>query len=556
MDAFNLYSIILSVTAVVLFFLAAKNLRGLGKNSDRKSFSILLYAIIAIAVSTAICGVFVFVQRDLIIANIFITVNSLLLLIFVPVAVKAQQQELYEALKKENETNKYIAKLENTPLEESNRTQHILLTSRTLLNRTAASITGKKDISDIIYNYAATAFKDDLRADGVVLLIANGNDEIFSVKALIGNFPPPYKLPDDLVIKEDRVISNFKHAEFNYGETIFSRVAKSGTVLLIQEGSKSDLLPDNGEESFLQHGSLIFFPLISNEEIIGIIAVSRSANKPVFEKYDVKMGENLAGYVSEIINLGLTINEANVSAEIENIKDTASKIQSILLPKDFKKIPYLNISEYFLQAKGTCSDYYDVIPYKDKVLTVMSDVAGKSVLAAMIMIMIRAILYLIINSAKNTEDILNWMNKGITGKISIDHFARISIISYDPKQKTLEFVGAGTQSIMIWRKESKKIELFQQNTDPIGIDANSKYKSRTLPFNDGDVLAVYTDGIVETLNNSGEQYGIKRLASIIADNNADGPKEITKKIEQDIATFIGKKTIHDDHSLLIIKVKK
>ena len=289
--------------------------------------------------------------------------------------------------------------------------------------------------------------------------------------------------------------------------------------------------------------------------LVGVAAVSRNPDNVPFSENEVKIGEYLSDFAAEMINLTLNISEASEHAEIENITDTVAKIQRILLPKNLKKVPGLEIGEYFLQERGICSDYYDVIVQQKRVFIVLADVAGKSIQSAIIMIMIRAILYLITNTDQNTESILDWLNKGITGKIDIDHFASISLLSYEQKTNTIEFIGAGNQAMMIWNNEKNKIELFQQKTDPIGIDVRSTYKSIKIPLHEGDVAALYTDGIIETLNKAGEQYGAARLAKLIADNHSKNSKDIVNKIKNDMTSFIGKAQTHDDRTLLIIKAR-
>ncbi|AGT43989.1 GAF domain-containing SpoIIE family protein phosphatase [Treponema pedis] len=470
-------------------------------------------------------------------------------------ACKLYFKEQAEACEKERQNEAYITKLKNSPAEESKQAQKLLQTSRILLNRTSGMITGKKDISSEMYENIVKVFLEELGADGAVILIADSLEETLAVKAIKGRFPPPYKLPADVVHKEDHVATNFKYAEFKLDESVFGEVLMQGNMRLIKTGEGKNILPDNGEEPFLQYGSLMFFPLIANNRAVGVVAVSRSPGSKSFEESDSKIGENLAAYTAEIVNLTITLNEANESAEIENITETAAEIQSILLPKNLRKIQQLDIGEHFVQVKGICSDYYDVITKGNKTFIITADVAGKSVHSAIIMVMLRSILYLVTSAKNSTEFILDTLNKGITGKIEIDHFASVSILCYEEGNDTLEFIGAGNQALMLWKKSANKIELFKQNTDPIGVDMNSSYKSKTISFERGDIAALYTDGMVETVNSLGEQYGIRRLASVIAANTSEKSKDIAANVKKDMESFMGKTKAHDDQTLLIIKTR-
>ena len=556
-DIFYFYtSAALSLSTIIVMFILIKMLEIGKKQGKGSAFPLLIkpcviagFVVIGSSMAAALSKIGLFLN-----AGLF--VNAFVFMVYSRRALRAYAAEIKEHEAREEKFIADITALKNLPSEKVDRAESLIVLSQKLLHKTAALITNKGDMADGVYGGVAEAFKEELCADGAVILVADGFDDVFTVKALTGKFLPPYKLPEDVPPKEDRVFTNFKHAEFEINETsIFGKTALGGKSIFVGQQEAAGLLPDNGDAPFLQHGSSIFFPLVSGGGMVGIAAVSRSADKEPFEPYDVDLGEKFSGYVAEIVNLIATVNDANESAEIENITDTASKIQKILLPKNLKKNPSLDIGEYFLQARGICSDYYDVIIQQNRTFIIVADIAGKSVQSAIVMVMLRAILYLITNTNQSTESILDWLNKGITGKIDIDHFASVSLLCYDPKKRSLEFIGAGNQAMMLYKKAEKKIEIFQQKTDPIGVDVRSSYKSRIIPLEDGDTALLYTDGLVECLNAAGEPYGVKRLASLIAENSDKPSKAVAEKIKTGIQTFLGKAVQRDDHTVLVIKPK-
>ena len=557
-DFLDFYALVTLSVLTALSLLLLIRIAIINKNKARevsRPFVLLTYSSLVSALIISISAAASIVFKSYFILNIGLLAVVIVFAVYMTLSENLYLRNQIEKIKRDKANAYYIKELKNLPSEEYLRARKTINTARLMIQKINKLIVGKKDISSDMFTYLAESFLTDLSADGAVVLAVQSFEEVLAVKALAGTFPPPYKLPDDLAHKEDHVFSNFKHAQFEMGESIFAEAVSEGKPFLIKNGKDSPLLPNNGNEKFLQHGSLIFFPLIVNTVVVGVAAVSRNPDNVPFSENEVKIGEYLSDFAAEMINLTLNISEASEHAEIENITDTVAKIQKILLPKNLKKVPSLEIGEYFLQERGICSDYYDVIVQQKRVFIVLADVAGKSIQSAIIMIMIRAILYLITNTDQNMEAILDWLNKGITGKIDIDHFASISLLSYEQKTNTIEFIGAGNQAMMIWNNEKNKIELFQQKTDPIGIDVRSKYNSIKIPLHEGDVAALYTDGIIETLNAAGEQYGAARLAKLIADNHSDHSKDIVNKIKNDMISFIGKAQTHDDRTLLIIKAK-
>ena len=192
---------------------------------------------------------------------------------------------------------------------------------------------------------------------------------------------------------------------------------------------------------------------------------------------------------------------------------------------------------------------------KDRLFCITADIAGKSIHSCIVMVMIRSLLYLITNTPQSTQSLLDILNKGITGKISIDHYASISLLTYIPAEKSIEYVNAGTQSLLLWKGKAKKLVRLEQKTDPLGVDTKSVYTCKKLRVEKGDIAVLFTDGVVETLNERGEPFGLKALAELLASSVQSPAKEITDKINKQIKTFMGKVSPHDDQTVMIIKVK-
>ncbi|GAB1457209.1 hypothetical protein MASR2M48_25170 [Spirochaetota bacterium] len=90
---------------------------------------------------------------------------------------------------------------------------------------------------------------------------------------------------------------------------------------------------------------------------------------------------------------------------------------------------------------------------------VIGDVAGKGVSAALIMVMIRSILHLITNTNKDIATVLDWVNRGITGKIDMDHYATLGMVAINLVSGEMEYVNASHQCIaLVYRRASDTIE--------------------------------------------------------------------------------------------------
>lgn len=393
-------------------------------------------------------------------------------------------------------------------------------------------------------------------ADGGIVFLTDDFEDIIAAKSFSGKFPPPYKLPQDLPHKQIRVETNIRYVQFNLGETIFGEVAASGKPVLIEHGDQDSRIYANGPEDFLKPGSYIIVPLMIKDRVVGVAGIARLPESKIFTEDDFRIAVAIANYAGAAINNVYSVQEILERADLEREASIASQIQKTLHPKRLPDLPEIGFGSFFNATKGVCGDYYDIIlARRDRIAVAIADVAGKGIQSSMVMIMLRSILHLVTNTTKTAGTILDWVNKGITGKIDMDHYATLAFLSYSPDTQTIEYASAGHQPMLIWRATTKTMETVRQKTDPIGVERSSVYTELKLTVTKGDIIILYTDGLIETLNQEGRQYGVESLSKVVAENNSLTAKEIASEVKHNIQAFVGSASIHDDQTLVVLKIK-
>src|SRR5690606_18250343 len=132
-------------------------------------------------------------------------------------------------------------------------------------------------------------------------------------------------------------------------------------------------------------------------------------------------------------------------------------------------------------------------------------------------------------------------------------FATLSYFTYDPDTHQLEYSNAGHHPLIVHRTSDKAVERVDSPGLPIGLEREAKYERRTVELHPGDVVMVYTDGIIEAMNPEGEQYEEERLQTVFRDNAQKDADEILTAIRSDIERFVGPAKQHDDQTLIIMK---
>lgn len=543
-------TIFLAISVICCLFFIIRAIKNRKSTQVMRVYNIILAILMLLSIAAA--GYFRYISFPF--SSLALGILCFILLAVVAANDMMYRQE-YAALKTE------IALLQEElinaqrPDETAIRAKELLPVGNTFLIKAAEAIRHRTDIAGIL-GFINKIMIERLFADGGVILTIGEVEDVLSVKAYGGSYPPPYKLPDDVPHRQEQVATNFRYAEFPLNNSFFGEAAHSAKPILIANAQEDDRIVINGEEPFLLPGSLLTLPMVYRDTVVGLISLSRSTEHAPFTDSDVQIGEILASYATAALRLIYDLQEESELNTIENETDIASRIQKVLLPKKLIDTADLSFSVLFNQAKGVCSDYYDIIQnQKDRLFCITADVAGKSIHACIVMVMIRSLLYLITNTTQNTQSILDILNKGITGKISIDHYASISLLAYIPVEKSIEYVNAGTQSLLLWKASTKKLVRLEQKSDPIGVDSKSVYTCKKIQVEKGDIAVLFTDGVVETLNERGESFGLKALAELLAANATSPAKAITEKINKQIKTFIGKTSPHDDQTVMIIKVK-
>lgn len=433
---------------------------------------------------------------------------------------------------------------------------NLLNINRDFMVQAAEAFTSEKGINNL-YDYITTTIIKTVNADGGALLMVDDFEDVIAVKAFSGDFPPPYKLPNDLPHKPIRVSTNFKFASFPLRENIFGEIATAGKPELITKPELDERIFQNGPEEFLECGSYLFIPIKAGDAVIGLLCLARKHGNTLFNEIDLSNATTLCDFAAASIKNVISVREIVEHSEITKEADIACRIQETLHPAKLPVLSGMNLGVFWNPAEGVCGDCYDIIPSrKDRVSFMLCDVTGKGTTSMLIMIMLRAMLRLLVNTKQTAGTILSWANRGIAGESSnADHFASCTLINYNPQEKEIEYASGGSTPILLYEAETDTVTTISQPGGPVGVDKTFEYSNTVRKVKTGDIIITYTDGLVETLNERGEQYGSETVKNLIKMNHNKSGKDITNIIKTDMKNFCTTATRYDDQTLLVIKIQ-
>jgi sigma-B regulation protein RsbU (phosphoserine phosphatase) len=262
---------------------------------------------------------------------------------------------------------------------------------------------------------------------------------------------------------------------------------------------------------------------------------------------------NLVGL--SLKNLGMLGELRKAQRDIDQEVDRIAEIQRSLLPPERPSVPGLEIaarSETFDRAGGDIYDYAELPDGRWGLL--VADASGHGPSAAVVISMLNAILHtLAMQQSIDPAKALRLANVQLANKRIEQSFVTALIAVWNPASHLFTYARAGHHPPLL-RREGKVIELKAVGNLPLGVFDDSDYQERDETLRGGDVIVMYTDGVTEAMNQTGEMFGEERLIQTL---NGAGPQpqEILETIWTAFSQHQAGGTPRDDQTVMVIRVR-
>ncbi len=240
--------------------------------------------------------------------------------------------------------------------------------------------------------------------------------------------------------------------------------------------------------------------------------------------------------------------------------EIARDIQGWLLPATPPIVPGLALAFVTRPANTVAGDFYDVFARpvepsgEARFLLTVSDVAGKSIPAALLMATFQASLKTLSATPCTLIELVEGMNRyACSNSQNGLRFTTAFLGEFTPASRRLTYINAGHNAPILLRRSSQALEYLSNGGLPLGIKADAPYESGEVVLQPGDWLVIFTDGLVEALNATGGEYGQQRLLSVLHSGTSATPAEMLTRVMSDLDTFVGDTPQHDDVTCMIVK---
>ena len=228
----------------------------------------------------------------------------------------------------------------------------------------------------------------------------------------------------------------------------------------------------------------------------------------------------------------------------------AAQIQQALLPNRNLSVLDWQVHYHYAPAGLVSGDYCDLFRSNDDLLFLLGDVSGKGVAASMLMSHLHATFRSLANVDLPLDRMVEAANRIFAESTLAGQYATL-VVGRAAQDGSVEFVSAGHLPLL--HLCGPEPAVAGATGLPLGMFTNAGFSVHRLHLAPGDGLLVYTDGMTEARNLAGEEYGVGRMKTLVANCHKKSPDALVADCLQDLQAFTNGTKPHDDLTLLAIQ---
>lgn len=340
------------------------------------------------------------------------------------------------------------------------------------------------------------------------------------------------------------------------GKGIVGHVAKTRQIDVTLDVKQNPYhYPAVDKESGFITKSMISVPLISKDELLGVIQVINKKENDHFSQDDVNLLQSLSSGAALALQNARYAQRLLQQERIRSELLIAHQIQQGILPAGSQTYPSVHFEAVNQPAKTVGGDFYDYFELSgDKVGFFIGDVCGKGIPAAIFMASARSSIKSQAVSGAPPADIMNTANHLIARDAKHGMFVTVFYGIYHRQDQMLHFVNAGQTLPYLYRASRPACASLFNTNFPLGVFEPFTYQESAIQLEPGDKLILYTDGVNETLNVARQQFGLERLVHLILEYGHLSARELLDHILARVREFADEQGLTDDITIMVVHI--
>jgi sigma-B regulation protein RsbU (phosphoserine phosphatase) len=344
-----------------------------------------------------------------------------------------------------------------------------------------------------------------------------------------------------------------KTHSFNKGDPLFPVLNKKTRPVLL-----SDLGVTEKRSSLFnllsELGVFLVVPMISQDELAGFIGLSKKTTRFRYNYEDITLLGVLANQMVIAMNNAHLYQESLEKQKLEEELALARQIQVDLLPKVCPKGELFEFSAFIQPARQVGGDYYDFLEIEEgRVGVAIADATGKGIPAAMLISLVHASLRAEVKNRLSPSRVIANINQLIFSSTSSEKFATMFYGELDPASRKLIYCNAGHNYPVVIHQDGR-IEFLVTGGMILGAFEEALYERGEMLLQENDTIFFYSDGLTDSFNDRGEEFGENKLLDLLLKNRSLGPERLKQKIIEETTDFTGGVPPYDDFTIVVLKI--
>jgi len=297
--------------------------------------------------------------------------------------------------------------------------------------------------------------------------------------------------------------------------------------------------------------SFLCVPMKLREKVIGVLNVTDKPRGDIFDSFDLRVLSTVANQVAETYE-NVMLQKRDIEREIMD-KDLAiaAEIQKMALSGIPSGIQGADIGAFTMAAHSVGGDFYEVSTLEGGRFSIaVADVSGKGITAALFMNSVRNALRFESAHCSEPGELLGRVNTWVYRESRSGMFCTFFYCLVDTGRCEIRYASAGHNNQVYYSQKSDSFSMLQAAGRPLGIMEDSVFVERTIPFEQGDILLLFTDGLVE--KEAGSVFSMDDLYDIVRKDRDISAGSLAEDVRKTV-TKETKGTARDDVTMIAVK---
>lgn len=426
-----------------------------------------------------------------------------------------------------------------------------------LMHRIGLNINSSLDLDGSLETIAEYIVEQTHAESGAIYLL-DADGKTLQARVVTGLFPPMHRTTDYILTKQKFLSEKIKRDRIELGEGIIGFVAKTGESLLISDALADPRVPRTSTD-FLQIQTMMVTPLRIRQKIVGVFAVVNKTRNEPFHDQDLRLLEQLAVQAALTVDIVRLYEHQAAQRRLEQELQLATEFQKMLLPRELPEVSDLDIGAITQPALEVGGDYYDIFWVEEQKLLALAivDVSGKGIPGGLVAASLRSSLRAEAASGDCPREVLKRVNRHIFRDTKEGVFITVTYGLLDVEKRLFSFARAGHEPTLVWNRENPAPRVCAPSGIALGLVQDPMFdvlEECEVELKTGDVVVMYTDGVIEAANQDGEEYGLPRFQKILGTRLTHPSNALIEGVLEDIHQFTKGIPQQDDITLLVFRL--